>query len=129
VITVQHNPETGNVLVLLEHTISRLRQLRALAKQPATATVVQCCVALRLTRFVFGFLCAHLGDAEIRRQLGLYASWPLGGQSGIASGGKGALAEGDTVVVGLMKELLQLCAASSKLLPYVASDFAVECEV
>ena len=76
---VESNCSSGNLLVLIEHTVSRLRQIRAniLKKTRSPAHLVeQCCVALHLTGLIFNYMSSTQTRSLLIKVCAMHQDWP-----------------------------------------------------
>lgn len=70
---------SGNFLVLIEQTVSRLRQVRAnISKRTRSspALIEQCCAALHLCTLLFNYIFSTQTQPLFRKICGIHQDWP-----------------------------------------------------
>ena len=76
---IEGNTTSGNLSVLIEQIVSRLRQIREMiSKKQRTSTVLieNTCVALHFSCLLFNYLFSTLTIQLIRQHCGLHPLWP-----------------------------------------------------
>mgnify|MGYP001220037943 CR=1 FL=1 len=73
---IDNNLLTGNLMVLLSQTSSRIRQVLEKRGTPTAQNLEQCCVSMHFTGLMLNILFSRLGTLDIKRQLSLSADWP-----------------------------------------------------
>ena len=60
-----NNPSTGNLVMFLELTVSKVHQIILTRSKPSQLALEQCCVSLHLTSLIMHYFCANLQTEEV----------------------------------------------------------------
>ncbi len=110
---IENNMSTGNILVLMSQTSSRMRQILEKKGAPALHSIEQCCVALHFTGLLLNIIFSKLSSQDIRRQLSLSAEWPALVRISVEDHSRVMLPTGEAVVRMVLQDALEILCVPS----------------
>lgn len=105
---IENNSVTGNLMVLLSQTSSRIRQILEKRGTPTAQNLEQCCVSMHFTGIMLNILFSRLGTTEIKRQLSLSADWPSVRLGADEEASRTALPTGDSAIRQILQDVLEV---------------------
>jgi len=113
---IENNLVTGNLMVLLNQTSSRIRQILEKRGTPTAQNLEQCCVSMHFTGLVLNILFSRLGTSDIKKQLSLTADWPsvrLSATDQDPEAPHSSLPTGDATTHQILQDVLEVLSVSS----------------
>mmetsp|Transcript_12627 Transcript_12627/g.19056 ORF Transcript_12627/g.19056 Transcript_12627/m.19056 type:complete len:994 (+) Transcript_12627:164-3145(+) len=112
---LSNNITTGNLITLLEKTVSKIRQV--VMSRNKSGALQQCCVAMHITGLILHSFISQVHSSEMRRQLGLPQSYNASvvsrGPRNANSVSSDPFAHGEWVVQELLEEIVELLHANA----------------
>jgi len=109
---IENNLVTGNLMVLLSQTSSRIRQILEKRGTPTPQNLEQCCVSMHFTGLLLNILFSRLGTPDIKKQLSLSADWPAA-RLRAEEVAHSALPTGDAAVRQILQDVLEVLSVSA----------------
>jgi hypothetical protein len=108
---IENNLSTGNLIMLLGQTSSRIRQILERRGQPTSQNIEQCCISMHLLGLLFNIMFSRLSTVDVMLQLRLSSSWqtPIGREVSTVTGEqKRTTATGDAAMRQLIADVLEV---------------------